>query len=53
MASEPDPAVVDRMIAAAEALLRRQGFTEGTIQSRRPVIRVQVVNHLRASSHSI
>ncbi len=53
MATEPDAAVVDRMMAAAEAMLRRRGFTERTIRDRRAVIRAQVVNHLRACAHNV
>jgi len=53
MASDHDPSAIDRMLAAAEALLRQRGFTERTIRDRRALIRAQIINHLRASSHSI
>ncbi len=43
---EPVPAAVERLVAAAEAGLRRLGFTERTIKDRRRKTRALIVAHL-------
>lgn len=46
MAADPPSAEVARFIAAAEEMLRRQGFTERTIRDRRKATRAQIEAHL-------
>lgn len=46
MTDAPDPEAVSRLVATAEAGLRRLGFGERTIKARRKATRAQIVAHL-------